>query len=201
MDTMNGPADFLEVPRSPITGTVFSNAASTKMTHICEFTADLIKNGKLRLDPSRNDHRRVTFHDSCNPARGMGILEEPRYLLKTVCRNFFEMPANTIREQTFCCGGGAGLGNDENMEMRLRGGFPRANAVKHVHDKHGVNLLSCICAIDRATLPPLMEYWVPGVEVSGVHELVGNALLMDGENERATDLRGEPIQEEAASDV
>ncbi|MBU1138676.1 MAG: (Fe-S)-binding protein, partial [Proteobacteria bacterium] len=27
MDTMNGPADFLEVPKSPLTGTVFNNAA------------------------------------------------------------------------------------------------------------------------------------------------------------------------------
>ena len=53
MDTMNGPADFLEVPRSPITGTVFENARSTKMVHITEFTADLIKHGKLKLDPSR----------------------------------------------------------------------------------------------------------------------------------------------------
>jgi Fe-S oxidoreductase len=34
MDTMNGPADFLEVPVSPITGTRFDNAASTKMIHI-----------------------------------------------------------------------------------------------------------------------------------------------------------------------
>ena len=80
--------------------------------------------------------------------------------------------------------------------MRLRGGFPRANAVRYVHEKYGVNLLSCICAIDRATLPPLMEYWVPGVEVSGVHELVGNALVMKGEKERTTDLRGEPLSEE-----
>jgi Fe-S oxidoreductase len=103
------------------------------------------------------------------------------------------MPENTIKEQTFCCGGGAGLGNDENMEMRMRGGLPRANAVKHVYEKHGVNLLTCVCAIDRATLPPLMEYWVPDVLVSGVHELVGNALVMDGENERTTDLRGEPF--------
>ena len=79
------------------------------------------------------------------------------------------------------------------MEMRLRGGFPRANAVRHVHEKYGVNLLSCMCAIDRATLPPLMEYWVPGVEVSGIHELVGNALVMKGEKERTTDLRGEPL--------
>jgi Fe-S oxidoreductase len=103
------------------------------------------------------------------------------------------MPDNTIKEQTFCCGGGAGLGNDENMEMRMRGGLPRASAVKYVHEKHGVNLLSCVCAIDRATLPPLMEYWVPGVQVSGVHELVGNALVMEGENDRAKDLRGDVI--------
>ncbi len=193
MDTMNGPADFLEEPVSPFTGTAFTNAAATKMVHICEFTADLIKHGKLKLDPSRNDHLRVTFHDSCNPARAMGILEEPRYILKSVVNNFFEMPENTIREQTFCCGGGAGLGNDENMEMRLRGGLPRANAVRFVHEKHGVNRLACICAIDRATLSGLMEYWVPEVNVSGVHELVGNALVIEGEKARTTDLRGQPM--------
>jgi hypothetical protein len=77
--------------------------------------------------------------------------------------------------------------------MRLRGGFPRANAVRYVRDKHGVNVLSCVCAIDKATLPPLLEYWAPGVEVAGVHEFVGNALVMKGERERTTDLRGEPL--------
>jgi Fe-S oxidoreductase len=202
MDTMNGPADFLEEPVSPITGTRFDNAASTKMVHICEFSADLIHNERLKLDASRNDRCRVTFHDSCNPARAMGLIEEPRYVLRSVCNHFYEMPENTIKEQTFCCGGGAGLGNDENMEMRMRGGLPRANAVKYVHDKHGVNLLTCVCAIDRATLPPLMEYWVPEVKVSGVHELVGNALVMDGEKERNTNLRGEPLVEtEGAKDA
>ncbi len=194
MDTMNGPADFLEVPKSPITGTVFENAASTKMTHICEFTADLLKNEKIKLDPSRNDHWISTFHDSCNPSRALGLLEEPRYCIKRACNNFYEMPENTIREQTFCCGSGAGLGTDENMEMRLRGGLPRANAVKYVHEKHDVNVLLCICAIDKATLPPLLEYWVPGVEVAGVHEMVGNALIMEGATKRTTDLRGQPLK-------
>jgi Fe-S oxidoreductase len=193
MDTMNGPADFLEQPVSPITGTRFVNAASTKMVHIAEFSADLIRNGKLNLDRSRNDHWTVTFHDSCNPARAMGLFDEPRYIIRSACRRFHEMPENTIREQTFCCGSGSGLGTDENLEMRLRGGFPRANAVKYVKEKHGVNLLACICAIDKATLPPLLEYWVPGVEVAGVHELLGNALVMKGEKVRTTDLRGEPL--------
>jgi len=203
MDTMNGPADFLEEPVSPITGTKFDNAKSTKMVHICEFTADLIKHGKIKLDPSRNDHWKVTFHDSCNPARAMGLLDEPRYILKNVSNNFFEMPENTIREQTFCCGSGAGIGTDENLEMRMRGGLPRANAVKYVHDKHGVNLLTCICAIDKATLPTLMDYWVPGVQIGAVHELVGNALVMTGEKDRDGDLRGQPWSngEEGNEDV
>jgi len=194
MDTLNGPADFLEIPRSPITGTTFENAKSTKMVHITEFTSDLIRHNKLKLDPSRNDHWRPTFHDSCNPARAMGLIEEPRYVINNVCNQFHEMPENTIKEQTFCCGSGAGLGTDENLEMRLRGGFPRANAVKYVRDVHDVNILLCICAIDKATLPPLMDYWVPGMEVGGIHEMVGNALIMKGENDRDTDLRGTPLK-------
>jgi Fe-S oxidoreductase len=124
----------------------------------------------------------------------MGLFEEPRFILTSVCNNFHEMPEGTIREQTFCCGSGSGLGTDENLEMRMRGGFPRANAVKHVRDRFGVNLLACICAIDKATLPPLLEYWAPGVEVAGVHELVGNALGMKGERDRTTDLRGNPLK-------
>jgi Fe-S oxidoreductase len=193
MDTWNGPADFLEEPVSPITGTKFENAKSTKMVHITEFTSDLIKHNKLNLDPSRNDHIKLTFHDSCNTARGMGIFEEPRYVIKNVCNNFFEMPPETIREQTFCCGSGAGLNAGEDMELRMRGGLPRANAVRHVHEKHGVNMMACICAIDRAVLPTLMEYWVPEVNITGIHEMVGNALVFEGENERTTDLRGEPL--------
>jgi hypothetical protein len=66
-------------------------------------------------------------------------------------------------------------------------------AVKAVQEKHGVNRLACMCAIDRAALTSLMDYWVPGVAVMGVHELLANALVMRGEKERTTDLRGEPL--------
>jgi len=193
MDTMNGPADFMEEPVNPVTGTKFENAVSTKMVHIAEFTADLIKHRKLDLDPTRNNHLTVTYHDSCNVSRGMGLLEEPRYILRHLCNHFYEMPEGTIREQTFCCGSGAGLHADEDMELRLRGGLPRANAVKYVKEKHSVNLLVCICAIDRVTFPVLLDYWVPGVGVSGLHELLGNALILPGEGVRSTDLRGQTL--------
>lgn len=193
MDTFNGPADFLEEPVNPLTGTKFKNATATKMVHISEFTADLIKHNKLKLDPSRNDHIKVTYHDSCNPARGMGLLEEPREVIRAVCNNFYEMPDNTIREQTYCCGGGAGLNAGENDVIRMQAGYPRANAVRHVHEKYGVNMLACVCAVDRAVFPPLLEYWLPEVGNCGVTELVANALIMEGEGSREYNLRGEKI--------
>jgi Fe-S oxidoreductase len=163
------------------------------MIHLMEFVADLIRHDKLNLDPSKNDHINVTFHDSCNPARAMGIFEEPRYVIRSVCNNFHEMPENTIREQTFCCGGGAGLGTDENMEMRLRGGLPRGSAVRHVQEKHGVNQMAAMCAIDRATLVTVCDYWAPGVKVTGITELVVNAMTFTGEKKRTENLRLEPL--------
>ncbi|MCC8194378.1 MAG: (Fe-S)-binding protein [Deltaproteobacteria bacterium] len=194
MNTMNGPAPKTMVtPVNPVTGTRFENASSTKVVHIAEFTADLVRHGKLNLAPSRNDHLTVTFHDSCNPARAMGLLEEPREILRAVCNNFVEMPENTIRERTFCCGAGSGLNTDEIMELRMRSGMPRGNALRHVQLTRGVNMLSCICALDRATLPPLADYWAPGVGVCGLHELVANALVMKGEGRRVMDLRQEDL--------
>jgi [DsrC]-trisulfide reductase subunit K len=182
---------FLEEPVSPITGTRFENAKVHKMVHISEFTADLIKHDKLKFDPQRNAHIKLTFHDSCNTSRGMGIFEEPRYVINSVMPegHFFEMPPNTIREKTFCCGSSSGINANENMEIRMQGGFPRANAVRYVHEKYGVNHLGCVCALDRATLPTLLQYWIPEVDVTGITELVGNALVFDDEIERTTDLR------------
>jgi hypothetical protein len=58
-------------------------------------------------------------------------------------------------------------------------------------------MLACVCAIDKAVLPPLVDYWVGDVEVCGVHELLGNALVMKGEGERTKNLRGEPLPEAA----
>jgi hypothetical protein len=104
------------------------------------------------------------------------------------------MPANTIRENTFCCGSGSSLNPDEYLEMRFRGGLPRANAVRYVHEKYGVNHVGCICAIDRAVFPALFEYWVPDMDVTGIHELVANALIFRGEKNKTTDLRERPLK-------
>ena len=73
--------------------------------------------------------------------------------------------------------------------------------MRQVHEEHGVNMLSCVCAIDRAVFPALMDFWVPGVDTCGVTELVANALIMEGEGDREYNLRGEEIPVPEADDA
>ncbi|RME46739.1 MAG: (Fe-S)-binding protein [Caldilineae bacterium] len=158
--TLNGPLDFLETPY-PI--------------HCTEFTLALLKQGAIKLDPTANDEYIVTYHDPCNVARAGGPLEEPRALLKASCNHFEEMPAHTIREYTFCCGGGGGLLSDEVMEVRMAGGKMRAEALKTTR----ANRLATICAICKAQFRKLLPHYEIEAEVEGVHSFVGRAILLN----------------------
>jgi Fe-S oxidoreductase len=159
--TLNGPMDMFDPPYP---------------YHISQFIVDVLRQGALdgRIDKSANDDYLVTYHDPCNPARGGQLIEEPREILRACCNHFVEMPADTIREKTYCCGAGGGLLTDEVMAIRMAGGKPRALAVKHVK----ANFLATICAICKAQLPEAMKYWDVPVEVGGVIQLLGNALKL-----------------------
>ncbi len=144
--------------------------------HISQFTVDMLRRGALngRIDKSANDPYLVTYHDPCNSARAGQLIEEPRAIIRACCNRFVEMPADTIREKTFCCGAGNGLLTDEIMPIRMAGGKPRALAVKHT----GANFLATVCAICKAQLPESMHYWGVPTEVGGVVQLLGNALKL-----------------------
>jgi Fe-S oxidoreductase len=158
---LNGPMDMFNPPYP---------------YHISQFIVKILREGRLdgRIDKSANDDMIVTYHDPCNPARAGQLIEEPREILRACVNHFIEMPANTIREKTFCCGGGGGLLTDEIMAIRMAGGKPRALAVKHT----GANYLATICAICKAQLPEAMHYWDVPVQVGGVIDLLARALKL-----------------------
>jgi Fe-S oxidoreductase len=155
-------------------------------THICEYTWDLIQQGKLKLDKSQNDHLNITFHDSCNVARASrmgddpgGQFDIPRNIIKAVANNFVDMDDNTIREKTFCCGGGGGLLTDDLLDLRVKGALPRMEALKQVVDDHKVNYLAAICAICKTQFSKVLPYY--GFNrgmIGGVHQLVSNAIIL-----------------------
>ncbi|MCX7673326.1 MAG: (Fe-S)-binding protein [Thiobacillaceae bacterium] len=155
--------------------------------HICEYTWDLIQKGVLKFNKSKNDHRIITFHDSCNVARASRMGNEPggqftipRNIIRAVANHFYDMDPNTIGESTFCCGGGGGLLTDDLMEVRVKGALPRMNAFNAVVKDHGVNFLALICAICKAQFTKVFPYY--GFDMSmvgGVHQLVSTAIELD----------------------
>jgi len=76
---------------------------------------DIVKSGKLKLDPSRNDDMVVTLHDPCNLVRLMGIVEPQREIVKAVCNNFREMTPHGVHN--YCCGGGSGFAITANTNF------------------------------------------------------------------------------------
>ena len=158
-------------------------------THICEYTWDLIQQGRLKFDKEANDHRIITFHDSCNVARASRMGDDPggqftipRNIIKAVANNYVDMAPETIREKTFCCGGGGGMLTDELIEARVKGAFPRMEALNDVVQNHGVNFMATICAICKAQFTKVLPYYGFNMRlVGGVHQLVSTAIKLGNE--------------------
>ncbi|HHJ20657.1 MAG TPA: (Fe-S)-binding protein, partial [Gammaproteobacteria bacterium] len=175
LNTLAGPWDFLD-QRYPIP------------QHILEFTNDLIEKDQLKFDKSLNDDMVLTFHDSCNIARGSrmgdkpgGQFEIPRAVIKAVCNNFVDMAPETLYEGTFCCGGGGGLLTDDLLEVRVKGAMPRMSALKEVVENNGVTHMAAICAICKSQFSKMLPYYGFGMDqIVSVHQLVSNAIILDG---------------------
>jgi len=180
LNTLAGPFDFLD-PKYPVP------------QHILEFTYNLIQEGRLRLNKAENDDLRVTFHDSCNIARGagMGQMEGgqfiiPREVIKAACNHFYDMPQDTIHDATYCCGGGGGLLTDDLMELRVKGAQPRMEALKSVTEEHGITNLAAICAICKSQFAKVLPYYGFTMDqIVSVHQLVSNAIVLKGSEQEA----------------
>ena len=177
LNTLAGPWDFLD-------------SSYPVPQHIMEFTWGEIQKGTLTFDKSRNDDFRMTYHDSCNVARASrmgdeagGQFEIPRNVIKAVCNHFYDMPDETIREATLCCGGGGGLLTDDLMDLRRKGASPRMTALQQVTEDHGVTHMAAICAICKTQFSKVMpEFGYEMDSVVSVHQLVSNAIILTGQD-------------------
>jgi len=132
-----------------------------------------IKEGKIKVDPSKNEGR-YTFHDSCNNARSCGLMEEPRELLHLVTSDFQEMYPN--RAEGFCCtGGGGAMSMSEYTPRRLKSAELKAGQIKATEANHVVT--SCHNCVDG--LNDLIKHYELGMKVTQLVDLVANALILD----------------------
>jgi len=143
-----------------------------KVKSILQVIADYIREGRLKLDPTRNT-KVVTLHDPCNLVRLGGIVEEQRYALKHAVSNFVEMTPN--REKNFCCGGGGGqLAMTRFSKRRLEVGKIKADQIKAT----GASVVATPCHNCIDQLMELNKHYKLNIEIKTITEIVADAIVL-----------------------
>jgi succinate dehydrogenase/fumarate reductase iron-sulfur protein len=113
--------------------------------HYTQFLAEAIDNGKVK--PSKAIKKRVTYHDPCFLGKRSDVYDEPRKILKSIAGlELIEMKRS--RENSFCCGGGAGRVWTEEATPENRPCVERTKEALSL----GVNVIVTACPFCVTTL-------------------------------------------------
>jgi len=146
----------------------FCGPDAPEVVNFLQYTYKQLMLGKIPLKKEKIEEI-VTYHDPCNIARVGRITEEPREILKAICKNFVEMTPN--RKENYCCGGGGGLVSvDEVRNFRTKlMGKKKADQVRTT----GAKYLVAPCANCKKQLKEVCEdNGLDDVTVIGLHDLL-----------------------------
>ena len=150
----------------------FGESFNFKVRSLIEVLAEYLAEGKIKVDPSAIPET-VTYHDSCNLGRNGGLLEEPRYVLGKIARDFREMTPN--KDAAFCCGGGGGIvALAEYTDRRIAAGKPKADQIKQT----GAKVVVAACENCRLQIGDLNETYGLNVEITALTDLVVRAMQL-----------------------
>jgi len=145
--------------------------AEINVQHYTQFLAEAIE--KERLKPTKAVEKKVTYHDPCFLGKRSGVYDEPRSVLRSI-RGLELVEMRRSRENSFCCGGGAGRVWTEEATPENR---PSVSRVKEALEL-GVEVIVTACPFCVTTLEDAVK--VLDVEdkivVRDVSELLMEAL-------------------------
>ncbi len=171
----------------------FCGKDAPSVVNFLQYTHEQLVKGSIPLKDELIEER-VTYHDPCNLARAGRITEEPREILKAICRDYVEMVPN--RTENYCCGGGGGLVSiDEIRDFRTRSmGKRKAEQIRETGAKYVV----APCANCKKQLKEVCEdNDVEDVTVIGLHDLLLKVIDF-GTDAGADDERAGESQAESA---
>jgi Fe-S oxidoreductase len=152
------------------------------------FMADLVKQGRLRFDKSRNDFP-VTLHDPCNITRLMGIVQPQRDIIHACvpAERFHEMTPHGVNN--YCCGGGSGFaiisGNNFSDWRFHTTGRRKLRQIltafeNEPMDRDHPKYVCAPCSNCKGQIRDLLKYYdaweKAGINYGGLVELMVNAL-------------------------
>ena len=144
------------------------------VVNIMEVTVDMLRRGKLKLDPNVVTEG-VTYHDPCNIARTGWIIDQPREILRSFCKNYVDMEPKGAKN--YCCGGGGGTVSVDEIRSYRTGvtGKLKADQIRAT----GAHYVVAPCANCKKQLREVCEdHGLDDVEVVGLHDLIYKAIVL-----------------------
>jgi Fe-S oxidoreductase len=168
----------------------FFGEDAPEVVNFVQYTHRALMDGKIPLNGNTIEER-VTYHDPCNLARTGRITEEPREILKTICKNYIEMSPN--RTENLCCGGGGGtVSIDEVREFRTKHmGKCKADQIRAT----GAEIVVAPCANCKKQLKEVCEdNGLEHVRVIGLHDLLLKCIDFGTKEQKVVEVKGEDKQ-------
>jgi Fe-S oxidoreductase len=144
-----------------------------KIRHITQFAVEALRQGKLRI--RRGLRESVIYHDPCYLSRGVGVIEEPREVLRSI-------PGLTVLEferhglDSRCCGSGGAARKVFHDNAIAMGRLTIDEAVAKRADRLILSCPACYAKVNEA-----MRGHDRQVRITDIMELLASVLV--GEEE------------------
>jgi len=152
---------------------IYGQELPFKIRHITQFVTEALESGKLKLKKELNE--RLIYHDPCYLSRGVGVIEEPRTVLKSISGiQLLEFERHGLDSR--CCGAGGAARKVFQENANAMGRLTIDEAVQKGADRLILSCPACYAQVNEA-----MQGYDKQIKITDIMELVAG-LLEEGKD-------------------
>jgi heterodisulfide reductase subunit D len=146
----------------------FGKELPFKIRHLTQFAAEALQGKKLLIKKELRE--RIIYHDPCYLSRGVGIIEEPRSVLRSIPGiELVEFDRHGIYSR--CCGAGGAARKVYVENANAMGRLTIDEAVKKRAEKLVLSCPACYAQVNEA-----MENYEKKIKIVDIMELLAGVL-------------------------
>lgn len=139
-----------------------------KIRHMTQFVADALKKGRLRI--RKEVKEKLIYHDPCYLSRGVGVIEEPRAVLRSIPGiELLEFDLHGLSSR--CCGSGGAARKVFAENANAMGRLTIDEAVEKKADRLIFSCPACYAQVSEA-----MVGYEKQITITDIMELLGSLL-------------------------
>ncbi len=147
---------------------IYGGPLPFRIRHISQFVKEAIKERRLVIKRSLKE--RLIYHDPCYLSRGVGVIEEPRYVLRSIPGvELLEFERHGLNSQ--CCGAGGAARKVFHENAIKMGRLTIDEAVMKGADRLILSCPACYSKLHEA-----MEGYEKKIIITDIMELTGSLL-------------------------